>query len=968
MPYHIEVAIKPGLPDPFSVSIKQNIYDFGIRSVKDARLVQVYVIDSDFSRADVERIAQQVLADQLIYQYSIDKPFEFFSSSKSSIVSIFFKPGVMDPVEASALQAIKDMGCNAKAVRTGRKYHLLGKLSSKELSVISRKIMANDVIEDIFVGHKRIEAIPAAEPYVFRPVIAPVVDLDKQALTKVSQDLHLSLDEAEMLTIQAYYRELGRNPTETELETIAQTWSEHCKHKTLMGMIEYKEVDENGRVIKEQINNLLKQTVMKVTNDLNKQWCISVFNDNAGIIDFDANYGVCFKVETHNHPSAIEPYGGSGTGIGGVIRDCLGCGLGAKPIMNTDIFCFGEPDFPYKKMPKGALHPKRLLKGVVSGVRDYGNRMGIPTANGALFFDNRYLGNPLVYCGTVGIIPRNKCFKHPEPGDLILLVGGRTGRDGIHGVTFASLELNKKSESISSGAVQIGNAITEKKILDTILQARDRGLYSAITDCGGGGLSSAVGEMATFSGGAIVELGKVPLKYEGLSPTEIWISEAQERMILSVPPRYKEDIVSLLQNEDVEAIFIGEFTSDKRLVLKYKGNEVANLDMDFLHDGLPKFYRNAEWRTIKFPEPKLPHDNKHLSKMLQRILGMWNVCSKEWVIRQYDHEVQGASTIKSLVGVDNTGPGDACALRPLLNSYRGVIVANGMNPKYGDIDPYYMAASGIDEALRNIVAVGGDIRHTALLDNFCWGNTNRPEQLGGLVRAAKACYDVASLYEVPFISGKDSLNNEFRSGKNKVIIIPPSLLISAISVVSDVRKLITMDLKEAGNLIYLVGRTKAELGGSHYFAALGYIGNSVPRIDVLLGKAIMLSLSEAVRQGYVQSCHDLSEGGLAVAAAEMAFSGDVGMEIALNRVPLAKEDNINRDDVILFSESNSRFLVEVRPKDQNSFERLMADCPFGLIGKTIDHKKFKVTGLNGKTMINEPLHGLKRAWQKPLAL
>ncbi|MFH1228567.1 MAG: phosphoribosylformylglycinamidine synthase subunit PurL [Planctomycetota bacterium] len=966
MIYHIEVTAHKGIADPRSESIRHNVADFGIKSVKDARFVQIYVIDGDLAESDVDAICKNVLADPIILQYKINGQFEYFSGRESSIITVFLKAGVMDPVEASALQAIKDLGYKVRAVRTGRKYHLLGRISKSDLTVISRKVMANEVIEDIFFGHHKIADIPNIAPYQFKPVVQPILGLNTDALVKISRSMNLSLEDKEMETIQAHYNKLGRNPTEVELETIAQTWSEHCKHKTLMGMIEFTETDEKGRTNKEQINNLLKNTVMKVTNSLNKPWCISVFKDNAGIIEFDANNAICFKVETHNHPSAIEPYGGSGTGIGGVIRDCMGCGLGAKPIFNTDIFCFAPPDLPMEKIPRGILHPRRLLKGVSSGVRDYGNRMGIPTVNGALFFDQRYIGNPLVYCGTVGIIPRNKCFKHSEPGDLILVVGGRTGRDGIHGVTFASIELTEKSEMISSGAVQIGNAITEKKLLDTVLQARDKSLYSAITDCGGGGLSSAIGEMAEMSGGAIVDLEKIPLKYEGLSPTEIWISEAQERMVLSVPRKYRDEIIQLFCDEDVEATFVGEFTSDKKLILKYSGNEVANIDMDFLHGGLPKYYRKAEWRSKKFPEPKLKVINKHLGKTLKTILGMWNVCSKESIIRQYDHEVQGISAVKSMVGSSNDGPGDSYAAKPLFNSYRGVIVSNGMNPKYGDIDPYHMAASAIDESLRNIVAIGGDIRQTALLDNFCWGNTNNPEQLGGLVRAAKACHDIAYQYETPFISGKDSLNNEYRASKTKSIAIPPSLLISAIAVVPDVRKLVTMDIKEPDNLVYLVGRTKKELGGSHYYAALGYIGNYLPRVDAIIGRKIMLTLHEAIEQGYVRSCHDLSEGGLGVAAAEASFAGDIGLQISLSKVPLAKDDNITSDDIILFSESNSRFIVEIKPENRQNFERLMADCPFGLIGKTIKETRLKVTGLNGKEIINEPLNMLKNAWQSPL--
>ncbi|NOZ20236.1 MAG: phosphoribosylformylglycinamidine synthase subunit PurL, partial [Planctomycetes bacterium] len=711
----------------------------------------------------------------------------------------------------------------------------------------------------------------------------------------------------------------------------------------------------------EKIDNLLKTTIARVTEELDKPWCVSVFKDNAGIIRFDETYDICFKVETHNHPSAIEPYGGAATGTGGVIRDPLGTGLGAKPILCTDIFCFGPPDLPHKDVPPGALHPKRVFKGVVSGVRDYGNRMGIPTANGAIYFDERYIGNPLVYCGNLGIIPRGKSEKAPKVGDLAIVIGGRTGRDGIHGATFSSVELHEESEVVSSGAVQIGNPITEKKMADTLLQARDRGLYNCITDCGAGGLSSAVGEMGEEIG-AEVDLEKVPLKYEGLSYTEIWISEAQERMVLAVPPEKEAEILALFEAEDVEATTIGRFTGSKRLVLRYEGTLVADLDVDFLHNGLPRLERKAVWEPQKFMEPKLP-EKENYGGDLKKILSAWNVCSKEWVIRQYDHEVQGASALKPLVGVMNDGPGDACIIRPVLDSARGVIISCGMNPKYSDIDPYHMAASAIDEAIRQVIAVGGSLEQAAILDNFCWGNTNKPDRVGGLVRAAQACYDVAVVYGTPFISGKDSLNNEFRVG-DKTTAIPGTLLISAVAVMPDVTKAVSMDAKEAGNLVYVVGLTRDELGASHYFELYGSVGNGVPKVDAELGKRIFDGLAAATDQRLVRACHDCSEGGIAVAAAEMAFAGGRGMKLDLTDVP--RVDDVTRDDQILFSESNSRFIVEVKPENREKFEAALGGVPFAQIGEVTEGDVFQVAGLDGKAVIEEKIADLKEAWQAPL--
>ena len=597
---------------------------------------------------------------------------------------------------------------------------------------------------------------------------------------------------------------------------------------------------------------MLKETIFAATEKIRQDlgaadWCVSVFRDNAGIIRFDDQYNVVFKVETHNHPSALEPYGGANTGIGGVIRDPMGTGMGAKPICNTDVFCFAPPDTPLEEIPAGVLHPRRVAKGVVSGVRDYGNRMGIPTVNGAVYFDPRYLGNPLVFCGNVGLIPRDMSFKETRPGDMIVAIGGRTGRDGIHGATFSSAELDSQSETVSGGAVQIGNAIEEKKVLDVLLAARDRGLYTAVTDCGAGGFSSAVGEMGEKIG-AEVWLDRVPLKYDGLSYTEIWISEAQERMVTSVPPEKVDELTALCASEGVEATVIGQFVPTGRLVLKYHGQEVANLAMEFLHDGRPPVVREAVWEGERGGEGEkgrkqcseasasgegretrrhgcrqclLPISLSPFLPLLptlpaptspppcSRILGSLNVCSKEWIIRQYDHEVQAGSVIKPLVGVVNDGPSDAAVLRPVLSSRRGIVMACGMNPCYGDLDPYWMAAAAIDEAVRNCVAVGADPQRIAILDNFCWGNTDRPETLGSLVRAALACYDVATVLGTPFISGKDSLNNEFRpQGAAEPIAIPPSLLISAIGQVDDVARCVTMDLKEPGNVLYLVGTTR----------------------------------------------------------------------------------------------------------------------------------------------------------------
>ena len=971
MEIRIEVFTKEHFTDSIGNEIASEVEHVGITSVDEIRMVQVYLVEGDLSGEDIERICSELLIDGLTQDYiCIDGPpnqpdgeqageIKYgtkWQDNNVHTIEVTRKRGVMDPVDSTVVKGIKDLGLIARSVKTAKRFLIAGKITTDQLETIASKVLANKIIEDVFIDKDNLfyEGKNETVDYVFHKQELDILDADDEQLLEISEKGQMYLTVEEMKAVQKYFVTLGRKPTDVELETVAQTWSEHCMHKTFKGIIDY-----NG----EHIDNLLAKTVMKATSDLNKSWCVSVFKDNAGIIEFDENFNICFKVETHNHPSAIEPYGGANTGIGGVIRDTLGTGLGAKPILNTDVFCFGPLDMPQEEIPESVLHPKRIFKGVVSGVRDYGNRMGIPTANGSIFFDERYIGNPLVYCGNVGLIAKDKCEKESYKGDLILLVGGRTGRDGIHGATFSSVELSHESEMVSSGAVQIGDPIMERKVTDALLIALDRGLYNNITDCGAGGLSSAVGEMGEKLG-AVVDLEKVPLKYDGLSYSEIWISEAQERMVLSVPPENMEEIRSVFEGENVEATFIGEFTGDKRLHLRYKGETVADIEMAFLHDGVPRTTRKATWHLPSHKEPDIKEKNDY-GEDLKKILSSWNVCSKEWVIRQYDHEVQGGSVLKPLVGVDNDGPGDACIVRPVLGSDKGVIVSNGMNPKYGDIDPYHMASSAIDEALRQVVSVGGSLEEVALLDNFSWGNTSKPECLGGLVRASRGCYDIALYYGTPFISGKDSLNNEFKT-EDKTIAIPPTLLISAICVMPDVSKAISMDVKSPGNLIYIIGMTKNELGGSHYYYTHGFVGNSVPKVDTETAKRTMDLLANATGKGLVRSCHDCSEGGIAVTAAEMSFAGGYGMELDLSQVPV--EEGITREDVVLFAESNTRFIVEVEQQKQSEFEATIEGTSYGRIGKVVENDMFTVLSMSGEKVISEKIADLKEAWQATLTL
>jgi phosphoribosylformylglycinamidine synthase len=743
-----------------------------------------------------------------------------------------------------------------------------------------------------------------------------------------------------MQAIQTYYTAQNRNPTDIELQTISQTWSEHCCHKTFKGKIQIGNT---------QIDSLFKTYIAKATKEIRAPWCFSVFEDNAGIVKFDKGVGIAAKVETHNHPSAVEPFGGAATGV---IRDILG--VWADPIACTDVLGFGPLDYDYNKLPNGVKHPKYVYRGVTAGISAYGNNMGIPTVNGAIYFDESYTGNVIVYCGCIGTLPLDKFTKNATVGHYIVIAGGKTGRDGIHGVTFASAELTEKSEEISRPAVQIADPIEEEKVKRAIIEIRDSGLASATTDLGGGGLSSAVGETAEKYGcGVTVDLSKIPLKHAGLAPWEIYISESQERMLITVPPENLEAVMAIFEKEDVAATAIGTLTAERRLKLNHNGVCVADMDMEFLFNPCESS-KVAVIETPQLVEPEF-EEPKNLKEILLQVLAAPNIASKESVIRTYDHEVKGNTTLKPLQG-EYAGPNDAAVLKPLDDSLKGLVISCGMNPQYGKIDAYWMAASAIDEAMRNNIAVGG--RRVALLDNFTWGNPEKPERLGSLVRACQACYKFAKEFKAPFISGKDSLYNESPMGP-----VTPTLLVTGIGVVPNIQSVTSMELKAEGNLLYLVGETLNELGGSEYYRLKGYLGASVPKVNGAKAKRVFKAVTAAIDENMVRSCHDLSEGGLAVAASEMAFAGGLGLVLDLRYV-IGKD--LERNDFILFAESNSRFLIEVHPADKEDFEALMKGKACSQIGVVTKEPKLKITGLTGETIVEASLSELMRSWKRTL--
>src|SRR5918995_886815 len=878
------------------------------------------------------------------------------------LIEILPHPGVTDAEGDSLGQALARDGFPGVRARAGHRYHLCGVDKPATVATAARRL-AHTVVESVAWRPASCPAnldwwsgafMPDAAPDPTVETI-PVRGLDAAALQDLGARKLLSLPLQDLEAVRDHYATQERDPTDVELETIAQTWSEHCAHRTFKATIRHREPDAREL----QIPGLLKSTIMAATDEVNRPWVLSAFRDNAGVIAFDRDHEISFKVETHNHPSALEPFGGANTGVGGVVRDVLG--VSAEPIANTDVLCFGRLETPADTLPPGTLPPERVYAGVVAGIADYGNKMGIPTVNGATLFDQGYVPNPLVFCGTVGLAPRGRRPTQPHVGDLIVVAGGRAGRDGIHGATFSSDVLGVSHAELGS-VVQIGDPIVEKRLADALPRARDLELYSAITDCGAGGLSSAVGEMASDLG-ADVELARVPLKYDGLRPWEIWLSESQERMVLAVPPESWPALQEIFAGDGVEATAIGRFTGDGRLRVRYCGAVVANLDCAFLHDGMPSRQLESVWspRHVE-PSPGLPAGTD-LGELLERALSDANVASKEPIVRQYDHEVQGRTVGKPFVGPQDIGPADAAVLRPVDRSWRGVAVGCGINPWYGEIDPYAMALLAVDEALRNVGAVGADPARTAILDNFCWGNPNLPDRLGGLVRAAPGCHDAAVGFGVPFISGKDSLFNEYRLADGSSRPIPGTLLISTIGVVPDTRRVTTMYLKRPGNLVYLVGVTGDDLGGSLAQRLHGQQVGRAPVARLSSARRVFGAVHRANRKGLIQACHDLSEGGLAVAAAEMAIAGGHGLEIDVRDVPLAEPDL--DDSTRLFAESPSRFLVEVTLEDAPELEKILGQAPHARIGRVLAETRLRALGKSG-VVIDANIDTLRGIWQTPL--
>ncbi|MDX2130968.1 MAG: AIR synthase-related protein [Planctomycetota bacterium] len=1105
----VEVRVRPGLADPRADTLRARAASIAPTLIS-ARTARVYLIEGALSPADQSRVVSSLLADPVCEVATIGAA----PAEDASVIEVHPLPGVMDPAAQSVRDAIRDLTGTDVRVATGTRYDLLG-FTPADARRLAELTLANPVIHQITDAPYQPARLPAGTPAPFTPRTVALRGLDDDQLAALSRRAHLFLSVAEMRAIADHFDALGRDPTEIELETLAQTWSEHCVHKTLKSRVLYREAptddgpdapassapsrrprgglemsfeftpagradessadseatsddpdatledaddiahqpaplgaidwsDRPGCVVGDDgsvtIDNLLKSTVAAATHELiadGLDWTLSVFTDNSGVVAYDDAHGVCIKVETHNRPSAIEPYGGAATGIGGCIRDIIGTGLGAKPIASTDVFCVAPPTLDPASLPPGTLHPRRILSEVVAGVRDYGNRMGIPTVAGAVHVDPRYVGNPMVFCGCVGLIPRTLVRGAPRAGDLIVALGGRTGRDGIHGATFSSAELEQTHASEFGHAVQIGNAIEEKRLLDAILRARGSPtsplppsgtpelchsetpslphsgtasprnsgtspLFSALTDCGAGGFSSAIGEMGKDLG-ATVDLDAAPLKYDGLTFTEIWISEAQERMILSVPPENLDALRAICDEEHCELAVLGTFgTLERDLVLRFRGTEVGRLSMDFLHDGLPSPTRDAVWPPAPSTRPALRRTTPQPADALRALLAHPSIASKHWIIRQYDHEVQGNTVVKPLSGPGGRGPSDATVIEVVPGSNQGIALACGLQTGIGDHalagDPYHMALAAIDECVRNLVCAGADPNRTAILDNFCWPSCDRPENMGALVRACLGCYDGAKAYRTPFVSGKDSLNNQLRytdpaTGEPRVIEIPYTLLISGLARVRNVSRCVTVDAKTPGNLLVLVGPRAGAMGGSHYQQVFGEASASpdeswraIPTVDLAVGPKAARAVAQMITDGLVRSAHDVSDGGLLTCVAEMliattgsrpdappaegagelaALLAAAGTALAPLGAELTLTDDILEPEQLAFSEGPSRYVLEIRPEDLPRVKTILRDfggVPMQPIGTLTASGRLAWKALD----INAKVDDLAQTWRAPL--
>ena len=993
MPHRLEITLKPEMPDAEGEGIRKKAEDyFGIR-LQQVRVVHILTIDAELSAEQLKTIQTEIFTNPVTQISSYDPlPMAF-----DWIIWVGYRPGVRDNPGSTAIEAIRDvLGVSfgeSEAVYTSKRYCIQCRgLHSQEADKLAGELLANDLIQQrkIFSKHDWDPAlgIGMITPRVIldhRPTVSDIpVDSDA-TLMRLSDERNLALNPNDVPTIRAYFLEETvrkeraakglRNPTDLELEYISQARSDHCNHNTFQGLFHYTDLSTGES---ERVDSLFKTCIEAPTLQLKAQkpWVVSVLWDNAGAGKFDDEHYYVITGETHNSPSNMEAYGGAITGIVGIYRDPMGTGKGSKLIMGSYGFCVGPRNYAGDLKPR--LHPRRLLDGVIEGVRDGGNKSGIPTTYGQVIFHPGYIGKCLVFVTALGIMPavvqgKPSHEKDIEPGDFVVMSGGRVGKDGIHGVTAASETF---SENTPAGHVQIGDPYTQKKMHDFLLEARDEGLIRFITDNGGGGLSSSVGETARFSNGCRIELEKVPLKYEGLDQWEIWISESQERMTVAVQPEHIDRFLELSALHAVESTIIGTYTDSGKLHITYDGETCAYVDMDLMKSGFPQWEFDAEWTS---PEQRGLHEPVldtpvEFNQLLLDLLSRPNVASKEWIARQYDHEVQGTSVIKPLVGAERDMVSDASVIRPVLPSEKGLAFSQALLPFYSAIDAFHMTTCTVDEAVRRLVAVGAGLDHIGGVDNFCWPsiqydprkNPNGKFKAAQLVRSCRALRDMCLAYEIPLLSGKDSMYVDGhltgRYGESHKISALETLQFSATGIIQEVDKCTTMECKIPEDLVYVAGVTRNEMGGSEYYAHLGYTGCNVPRVNSQQFLKLYHAVAQAIDLELVASAHGVYRGGLGVHLAMVAMGGNLGMELDLKALPVKE---CRRNDALLFSESAGRFILTVDPKKRASFEAIFKELPCACIGSVIETPELKIMDRDGRPLISTPVSELKKAWKAP---
>jgi len=990
MPYRLEVGLKPELFDAEGHGLRKKAREYFGLDIDSVRSFSVLTFDLSLSREQLERIRTEIFTNP-VTQISSYKP---MADDFDWTIWVGLRPGVRDNPGATAREAVEDLlGFRfqpGEDIYTSKLYSVRGTLSRAHVEKIAHELLANGIVQQWKVFSKQ-----EWNPETGIGIIIPKVLLDHQPkvtaipirsddeLQRISDERNLALNPRDIPTIRAYFlnpdvlaarQRVGlTDPTDVEIEYISQARSDHCNHNTFHGLFKYIDRGASERCV---VDDLFKTCIQKPTLEIQKEkpWVISVLWDNAGVARLDENHYYVITGETHNSPSNMEAYGGALTGIVGVYRDPMGTGLGSKLIAGMYGYCVGHRD--YRGDLKPHLHPRRLLDGVIEGVRDGGNKSGIPTPFGGVYFHDGFIGKCLVFVTALGLIPAKVDHRPSEqktttPGDLIVMVGGRVGKDGIHGVTAASEEF---SEHTPAGHVQIGDPYTQKKMHDFLIEARDAGLIRFVTDNGGGGLSSSIGESARFSNGCEVELDRVPLKYEGLDQWEIWVSESQERMTVAILPEHETRFMELSRKHGVESTVIGRYSDSGKLHIRYHYNTCAYVDMNLLESEFPQWEFDAEWIPPELRglcEPVLGPIKDH-EGFLTSLLSRPNMADKEWIARQYDHEVQGTSVIKPLVGRSRDVPSDAFVIRPVLEGRVGLAAGQAVNPTYSAIDAYHMTTNVMDEAYRRVLAVGANPESVGGVDNFCWPNIqydprtnpNGKFKAAQLVRSNWALRDLCLKYGIPLLSGKDSMYIdgmiEGPFGQRHKISGPETLQFTCTGTIPDVSRCVTMDFKFPGDLVYLLGWTKNELGGSEFYNLHGYDGLNIPvvRPDEFL--AGYRAIYEAIHAGLAASVHGVYRGGLAAHVAMCAMASELGVSIDLRQVGC---ETPLENDTLLYSESAGRFLVSVAPENQQAFEAVFKKLPHFLIGRVEEKDHLVVKGKDGITIMDVSVAKLKHAWK-----